>query len=336
MSRRGWKDQRAALFEERSLGLAPPRRNAAPFEDESLGLGTPGRNAALLEDVGVAFGAPEPCRATQEPEASDADDVWADPEIVLGAAQPAEERAPHSGIWGDVPAASSVWSAEPPVAPVRRKRTRRLGLRLFRRRGRKRAEQRNPFDVGGAAEPEVEAALLLASPPPLARESGRARVLREAVAEPPARRAAPKRPPRRWLAPREEPLPKDLVGRDLAGGPPRRARVRRRLPLALLGGGIVAALLLVTLRVEILRLRYAVAEVAAEEQALAERIAQAKFRLRELRDPARLRKLAAERGFVRPERVLQVELPPSGRTRRDPERERGPQVAAGPAPEVKP
>jgi hypothetical protein len=144
----------------------------------------------------------------------------------------------------------------------------------------------------------------------------------EPPSEPPATR--PKRARKPWLPRREEPLPKDLVGRDLAGAP-RRTRARRRLPLALLAGAIVAALLLVTLRVEILRLRYAAAEVAAEEEALLERIAQATVRVRELRDPARLRKLAAERGFVRPERVLTVELPAR----------RLPEVAAAPR-EAKP
>jgi hypothetical protein len=295
MSRRGWKDQRAALF----------------------------------EDARVAFGAPEPGRAAEKPEASDvwgegADDVWGDPEprVVVGAAERVADRTLDSGVWGDEePVASSVWSEDPPpVAPVRRKRARRFGLfRFLRPGGRKSRAERNPF------EPEIEGEAEVVRVP--------APILREAASDPPARRVEPKRARRRWLAAREEPLPKDLVGRDLAGGPPRRARVRRRLPLALLGGGIVAALLLVTLRVEILRLRYAVAEVAAEEQTLAERIAQAKFRLRELRDPARLRRLAAERGFVRPERVLQVELPAPGRP--DPERARMPEVAAAPAPEAK-
>jgi hypothetical protein len=102
--------------------------------------------------------------------------------------------------------------------------------------------------------------------------------------------------------------PIDLVGRDFAE-PPRRPRRRLRLGLPLAVGGVVAALLLVTLRVEILRLRYALAEVATEEETLLERIRQTTVKVRELRDPARLRRIAAERGFGRPERVLTVELP---------------------------
>jgi hypothetical protein len=100
----------------------------------------------------------------------------------------------------------------------------------------------------------------------------------------------------------------ELVGRDFAD-PPRRARSRAglRLPIAL--GAIVAALLLVTLRVHILRVRYALAEVASREEALLEEKRRMTVRVRELRDPARLHRLAAERGFGRPDRVLTLELP---------------------------
>jgi hypothetical protein len=100
----------------------------------------------------------------------------------------------------------------------------------------------------------------------------------------------------------------DLVGRDFAD-PPRRVRSRARLRLPIAVGTLLAALLLVTLRVHILRVRYALAEVASQEEALLEQKRQMTVRVRELRDPARLRRLAAERGFGRPERVLTLELP---------------------------
>jgi hypothetical protein len=100
----------------------------------------------------------------------------------------------------------------------------------------------------------------------------------------------------------------DLVGRDLAEAPRRRVRGRARLRLPIAVGAVVAALLLVTLRVEILRLRYALAEVASQEEELLARSRQVTVRVRELRDPARLRALAAERGFGRPERVVSLEL----------------------------
>jgi hypothetical protein len=100
----------------------------------------------------------------------------------------------------------------------------------------------------------------------------------------------------------------DLVGRDFAD-PPRRVRSRARLRLPIAVGTILGALLLVTLRVHILRVRYALAEVASQEEALLERKRQMTVRVRELRDPARLHKLAAELGFARPERVITIELP---------------------------
>jgi hypothetical protein len=108
----------------------------------------------------------------------------------------------------------------------------------------------------------------------------------------------------------------EIVGRDLAEAPRRaQSRARLRLPIAL--GAIAAALLLVTLRVEILRLRYALAEVASEEQELLERSRELTVRVRELRDPARLRRLAAARGFGRPDRVLSVELPAAAAAARE-------------------
>jgi hypothetical protein len=129
----------------------------------------------------------------------------------------------------------------------------------------------------------------------------------------------------------------DLVGRDLAEAPRRvRSRARLRLPIAL--GAVAAALLLVTLRVEILRLRYALAEVASQEEELLARSRQVTVRVRELRDPARLRDLAAKRGFVRPERVLSVELPPAPgeSVELPPAQGEAPAAVGGPAPEARP
>lgn len=100
----------------------------------------------------------------------------------------------------------------------------------------------------------------------------------------------------------------ELVGRDFAD-PPRRMRSRARLRVPIALGAIVAALLLVTLRVHILRVRYALAEVASREETLLEEKRRMTVRVRELRDPARLHRLASERGFGRPDRVLTLELP---------------------------
>lgn len=99
-----------------------------------------------------------------------------------------------------------------------------------------------------------------------------------------------------------------LVGRDFAPVPTRvRRPLRPVVPLVI--GTVIAALLLVTLRVEILRLRYAVAEAAREEERLLERERHMTVRVQELRDPARLRSLAQARGFTRPRSVLTLRLP---------------------------
>lgn len=145
---------------------------------------------------------------------------------------------------------------------------------------------------GGRDAPAASASEVWSDAPAARSRRGRARHVRGAA----------------WFAEPDQAWPKDLVGHDLAE-PPRRARARARVRLPIAIGLILGALLLVTLRVEILRLRYAAADVAAEEEALLEQIRRTTVRVRELRDPARLRRLAAERGFVRPERVRTLSLP---------------------------
>lgn len=96
-----------------------------------------------------------------------------------------------------------------------------------------------------------------------------------------------------------------LTGRDLAHvrTAPRR---RRRLPAALLLAALVAGLSLAALRVDILRLRYALADALEQEQDLLERRSVATARLEGLRDPARLASLAKKRGLSRPSRVIEL------------------------------
>ncbi|MCP5056529.1 MAG: hypothetical protein GY937_07340 [bacterium] len=97
----------------------------------------------------------------------------------------------------------------------------------------------------------------------------------------------------------------NLVGRDM-----KRTRRRRRggriawLPIFV--GVLAAALFLVALRNSILRVRYDLDAARQRETALMERKANATVRLRELRDPTRLNALAKERGFVRPEKVIDL------------------------------
>lgn len=99
---------------------------------------------------------------------------------------------------------------------------------------------------------------------------------------------------------------RDLVGRDLArvrlsgGGPTSR-------PLAaLLIGALVAGMGLAALRIDILRLRYALADSIEAEKKLDENQRVWTARKESLRDPARLAELARERGFVRPTRVIDL------------------------------
>lgn len=107
---------------------------------------------------------------------------------------------------------------------------------------------------------------------------------------------------------RPERRPGDLVGRDLA-----RTRLpasgRRRWFPALLVGAVVAALALAALRVEVIRQRYALAEVMQEQKRLLERRAALTAQMRSLRDPARLARLAQEMQLGRPERVIDLAAP---------------------------
>ncbi len=96
-----------------------------------------------------------------------------------------------------------------------------------------------------------------------------------------------------------------LVGRDLKRTQGR-GRSRRIAWLPLFVGAVAAALFLVALRNSILRLRYDLEAARQRETALMERQAEATVRLRELRDPTRLKGLAEERDFVRPEKVIDL------------------------------
>ncbi len=86
----------------------------------------------------------------------------------------------------------------------------------------------------------------------------------------------------------------------------RRGRGRRRgMPLSLVGV-FLAALGLVVLRVDIIRLRYQNGEKFKHEQALEERAQALTAGVRELRDPRELRRRAEQLGFAPPTRILHV------------------------------
>jgi hypothetical protein len=97
----------------------------------------------------------------------------------------------------------------------------------------------------------------------------------------------------------------NLAGRDLA-----RVRVaprsRRQLLAMLLTGALLAGFSLAALRIDILRLRYALAEALAQQQVVLEEHRVATARLEALRNPARLAALAKQRGLSPPQRVIEL------------------------------
>lgn len=88
--------------------------------------------------------------------------------------------------------------------------------------------------------------------------------------------------------------------------PPRALR-----PLAGVGGLVIvlASLGIVAFRTEILRARYELGDLVAEEARLREERAALRVAVRRLRDPERLERLARKSGFGPPERVVELPLP---------------------------
>ncbi len=105
-----------------------------------------------------------------------------------------------------------------------------------------------------------------------------------------------------------------------ARGPGRPATARRRPTTAAqtrwiaacIAAGVVAALGVVAMRNDLLRVQYGLARALEETRSLERERNAALARVREQRDPARLAQLARERGFVRPERIVDLPaLPPA-------------------------
>jgi hypothetical protein len=96
----------------------------------------------------------------------------------------------------------------------------------------------------------------------------------------------------------------DWLRKDLASP---RDGVQRSLPIIPITLGVFLAYVgLVALRGQIQRLAYELGGAVQTEQQLLERERAAQAALRELRDPRRLRELAADQGFVVPERVIEL------------------------------
>lgn len=99
-----------------------------------------------------------------------------------------------------------------------------------------------------------------------------------------------------------------LVGRDVAKDAP-----RRRIPIWLIPGivvgGVFAALAIAHVRVELIGQGYKRYSAVERLQALEEEKRTLTAHVRELRDPARLAKLAREMGLSRPDHVIALAPP---------------------------
>ena len=119
--------------------------------------------------------------------------------------------------------------------------------------------------------------------------------------------------PRNYHARRELREARNLVGRDLANDAP-----RRRIPIGLIPGivvgGVFAALAIAHVRVELIGQGYKRYSAVERLQALEEEQRNLTAHVRELRDPARLAKLAREMGLSRPDHVIAL-APPGDETR---------------------
>jgi hypothetical protein len=98
---------------------------------------------------------------------------------------------------------------------------------------------------------------------------------------------------------------REWVGRDLARVQLGSERTSRPL-VGLLIGALIAGMGLAALRIDILRLRYALADAIESEKTLLESQRVWTARKESLRDPARLAELARERGFGRPSVVIDL------------------------------
>lgn len=103
-----------------------------------------------------------------------------------------------------------------------------------------------------------------------------------------------------------QPTTGDLVGRDFARVRASTARLSTRRIAWLVGIAFTCALALAALRIDILRVRYALGAAIREEKALVQQQRQETATLEALRHPSRLVELAEQRGFAPPRRVIDL------------------------------
>lgn len=100
----------------------------------------------------------------------------------------------------------------------------------------------------------------------------------------------------------------ELIGLDVSG---RRGRARPWIGWPVIVTALVLALGMAALRVDLIRMRYALAEGLATEQRLLEERRELTAEMRALRDPSGLAKRARALGFVHPEKVIDLDVPAS-------------------------
>ena len=103
-----------------------------------------------------------------------------------------------------------------------------------------------------------------------------------------------------------QPVSGDLVGRDFARVRASSARLSTRRIAWLVAIAFASALALAALRIDILRVRYALGAAIREEKALVQEQRQQTAALEALRHPSRLVEFAAKRGFAPPRRVIDL------------------------------
>jgi len=122
------------------------------------------------------------------------------------------------------------------------------------------------------------------------------------------------RRPRRFsgAARRGPPQPWIITGRDVSAPAPAPRRFAWPRPAALgtvAAGAVCAALLLVSLRMDSIRLRYALADAVRVEQQLLDQQRRLTVQVRHLRDPRRLEALAGELGIAPASCVIDLDQP---------------------------
>ena len=115
----------------------------------------------------------------------------------------------------------------------------------------------------------------------------------------------------RWLRalpgvahPRIEPVGRlDLIGIDMA---PTRRTARHRMAFPAMVGLVIGALLIAGQRMDVVRMRYAIAEAVTLERQLLEEKSRLTVSLRHLREPKLLSERAVQLGFAKPDRLINL------------------------------